>query len=173
MRQFVDVGKVLQPEDFIVLVDTREQTPWNLEPLRVLTRGLVTGDYSIAGLTDIVALERKSLPDLVGCVGRERERFERELDRLRAFASRAVVVEASWAQIGAGEWQGQITPRMVLSSIASWTAEGVPFVLAGNREGAADFGRRFLMAVARHAHRRLRAFANTLAEAQLQPTEVA
>ncbi len=162
MRQTVDLHKVLAPEDIVVMVDTREQSPWCLAPLRVEAGTLATGDYSIAGLTDLVVLERKSLADLVACCGRERERFERELDRLRAYPHRCVVVEADWAAIAAGGWQGAVTPRVVLSSIASWTAEGVPFVLAGGRAGAAEFARSFLMGVARHAHRRVRAFADTL-----------
>ncbi|WP_241160230.1 hypothetical protein [Desulfovibrio sp. ZJ369] len=51
---------------------------------------LTVGDYSLEGLTDKVAVERKELPDLVQCLGRERERFERELQRgmpLDAFAA--------------------------------------------------------------------------------------
>ncbi len=162
MRQYVDAPKVLQPGDFTVIVDSREQLPWCLDPLRVEVATLQTADYSILGLEDLVALERKSLPDLVACCGRERERFERELDRLRAYPHRAVVVEASWAAIGAGGWLGLVTPKVVLSSIASWTSDGVPIVLAGDRAGAEDYARRFLFSCARHAHRRLRAFADSL-----------
>jgi len=162
-RRWIDAPRVLQPTDFLVLVDSRERAAWDLRPLRVEVATLPTGDYSIRGLTDLVALERKSLPDLAACCGRERERFERELDRLRAYPSRAVVVEASWAEIGAGGWPGMVTPKTVLSSIASWTASGIPFALCGDRQGGADFAKRFLMACARHAHQRVRAFADVIA----------
>ena len=163
-RQYATIPKVLTPADFVVLADTREQRPWCLDPLRVETATLQTGDYSIRGLTDFVALERKSLGDLIGCCGTSRERFERELQRLAAYPSRAVVVEASWAQIGEGGWPGVVSPRVVLSSIASWTSAGIPFVLAGTREGAQDFAKGFLAACARRAHRRLRAFVQAVAD---------
>ena len=162
-RQYVDSPRVLRPQDFLVLQDSRERLPWDLRPLRVEVATLSTGDYSIRGLEDLVALERKSLGDLIGCCGSARERFQRELDRLRAFPSRAVVVEAAWSDISAGGWPGLVSPAVVASSIASWTSEGIAFVLAGDRQGAQDFAVRFLLSCARHAHRRLRAFADRLA----------
>ena len=168
-RQYVDAPRVLRPEDFLVLQDSRERAPWDLRPLRVEVATLATADYSIRGLEDLVAVERKTLLDLVACCGSARERFERELDRLRAYPHRCVVVEASWAEIGAGGWPGVVSPAAVMSSIASWTAEGIPFVMAGDRQGAADYAKRFLMAVARHAHGRLRAFADQLAPTAATP----
>ena len=79
-----------------LIVDSREQSPFSFkgpryEDVTVEVGTLTVGDYSLAGLTDKVAVERKSLPDLVACLGRERERFERELQRgaaLDAFARR-------------------------------------------------------------------------------------
>ena len=70
---------VLKPENVCALVDTREQLPLFLSPLRSVTTTLATGDYSVRGLENIVAIERKSLPDFLSCVGRERERFDREV----------------------------------------------------------------------------------------------
>lgn len=78
-----------------IIIDTREQAPFAFrhERMDATTEPgtLAVGDYSLAGLEDRVAVERKSLPDLVMCLGRERERFERELARgaaLDAFAGR-------------------------------------------------------------------------------------
>ena len=163
MRQRVDAPKVLRPEDITVIVDTREKAPWCLEPLRCERGTLVTGDYTIRGLEALVVLERKSLPDFAACCGSGRERFERELDRMRAFPHRALVLEVAWHDIASGGWLGLVTPSAVMSSVASWTAEGIPVIMAGDRAGAADFAKRFLVACARHEHRKLRAFAGTLA----------
>lgn len=63
-----------------VLIDSREQRPFPFHGPRyggveVETAALTIGDYSLAGLADKVAVERKELPDLVQCLGRERERF--------------------------------------------------------------------------------------------------
>ena len=82
----------------VVLIDRREQTPWSFANLASERAALDTGDYSIRGLTHAVAVERKSLDDLLSCVGRERNRFLRELARLRGFRFRCLVVETSPAR---------------------------------------------------------------------------
>lgn len=108
-----------------IIIDTREQTPLVFDPELVASEvgTLNHGDYSLRGLTDMVAIERKALPDLVACVGRERDRFEKELCALRGYHCRAVVIEATLKQIEAGNWRGQILPQHVLGSLASWRAK--------------------------------------------------
>ncbi len=84
----VALPAMLAPEFVTAIVDTREQLPLDLSPLRVQTGTLDTGDYALAAAPDLIRLERKSLDDLLGCVGRERERFDREVMRLLAFPVR-------------------------------------------------------------------------------------
>lgn len=64
-----------------IVIDTREQTPLDFERYgcEVVRGGLTTGDYAVAGLESLAAVERKSEDDLPGCLTRERDRFEREL----------------------------------------------------------------------------------------------
>ena len=65
---------------------TREQEPLTFQRLRSVRGTLYSGDYSVAGLTELFAIERKSVADLVGCcMGENRTRFERELHRLRGY----------------------------------------------------------------------------------------
>lgn len=68
-----------------VIIDTREQTPLDFLHLPSERGTLQSGDYSIAGLEHDFAVERKSITDLCGSCTRSRERFERELHRLRGF----------------------------------------------------------------------------------------
>ncbi|MBN1419930.1 MAG: hypothetical protein JXP34_14210 [Planctomycetes bacterium] len=151
---------VLNRAHIVLLIDSREQRPLRLHPFRTKVEALDTGDYSIIGLENLVRLERKSVPDPVACSGRARERFERELSRLRAFPHRAVVIEADWRQLREGRWRGTVSPRTVTSSIASWAAEyAIPFHLAGDREGAEEYVTSFLWSVARHRHAEIRAMA--------------
>ncbi len=46
-------------EDFNIIVDTREQQPWNFKTYGTVSQKLDTGDYSIEGLENLVAIERK------------------------------------------------------------------------------------------------------------------
>ncbi len=46
-------------DDFTVIVDTREQQPWSFTKYATASRKLDTGDYSIEGFEDILAIERK------------------------------------------------------------------------------------------------------------------
>jgi len=66
-----------------IIVDSREQLPYKFQTPSIKA-ALDTGDYSIAGLEHFIAIERKTLPDLIGCLCNGRERFERELRRGKA-----------------------------------------------------------------------------------------
>lgn len=95
--------------NWVMIIDTREQTPWTFEDivigmgeqkkqlkLKTMTTRLRSGDYSIAGLEEVVAIERKSKSDLFGTIGNGRERFLRELSRMNEMKWAAVVVECEW-----------------------------------------------------------------------------
>ena len=45
--------------DFTIIVDTREQQPWSFDHYIKANRKLDAGDYSIEGLENILAIERK------------------------------------------------------------------------------------------------------------------
>ena len=77
----------------------REQTPWIFPEYETEPGTLLAGDYSLAGLTELVAIERKSLPDLCGCVTTDRECFKRALERLRGYSCKAVIIEATLEQV--------------------------------------------------------------------------
>lgn len=145
----------IKPEQLTAIVDTREQTPLDLSPLRVERGTLSTGDYSIVGLEDEVSIERKSLGDLLACVGRERERFERELDRLRAYRVRCLVVESSWQEIEQGDWRSKLKPSQVSSSLLRWLETGIPIALVGDHARAGRFVSRLLFLAGRRAHEKL------------------
>ncbi len=134
----------------VIVVDSREQAPLRFENLPAEPGTLDTGDYSIRGLTHLIAVERKSLNDLLACVGRDRDRFKRELQRLRAYRYRLLVLEADAAALEAGVWQSHVKPSHVLGSLAAWTAQyGLPVWLAGSHEAAGRFVEKFLYQSAR------------------------
>jgi len=150
----------LRPQDVTAIVDTREQCPLDLAPLSVVSATLNTGDYSVRGLEHVVALERKSLPDMIACVGVERERFDREVQRLLAYPVRALIIEATWAQLEAGGWRSQVTPSAAIGSVLGWIAGGLPVVMAGDHERAGRYASRLLFTAARRRWREVRSFAS-------------
>lgn len=161
--------KDLRPEDIVVLRDTREQRPLDLKPLRTQRATLATGDYSVLGLQHCVAIERKSLSDLLGCIGNDRERFEREIQRLLGYETRALIVESTWTDIEAGwdrtmasPWRSKVTPQSAMGSLIGWLARGIPVVLAGDRAMAAQMVGRLCFTAARRRWREMTFFQETL-----------
>ena len=144
------------PDTITAIVDTREQHSLDLSPLHSEVATLATGDYTIRGLENVIAVERKSLPDLVSCVGVERDRFEREVKRLLAYPVRAMVAEASWDELEMGQWRSRVTPQSAIGSVLGWIAAGLPVVMAGSRSRAAVFVSRLLFIAARRRWREAR-----------------
>src|SRR5882672_7249154 len=145
MQQIKSNGKVrrkLLPESITAIIDTRERTPLDISPLKFIEKGLDTGDYSLVGFEHAphgVAIERKSLSDFIACVGRERERFDRECQRLLAYECKAIVVEATWQQIEQGDYRAKITPQAALGSALGWIAMGIPIIMARDHVSAGRY----------------------------------
>lgn len=134
-------------EPLTVLVDTREQTPWDFSPsVAPLRATLHSGDYSLPGLSDWVAIERKSLPDLLKSIASERDRFFRELERLSDFGYAAVIVEANAEAVHRGQFgQSKLTVNQVLGTCATIHADyGVPVLFAGPRPCASFYAEKLL-----------------------------
>ncbi len=152
----------LEPYDITAVIDTREQLPFTLEPLKTVRGSLATGDYSVLGLEHLIAMERKSLPDLIACVGVERERFDKEIKRLAAYESKAIIVEASWKEFEAGGWRSRVTPSAAMGSVLGWVAGGIPIIFPGNRETADTVMARLLFIAARRRWRELQSLVHGL-----------
>lgn len=157
------------PESVITaIIDTREQTPLDLSPFQVERGTLATGDYSVRGLEHVIAIERKSLGDLVSCCGSERERFEREVQRLLAYPVRALVVESDFSTIEMRQWPAisKITPTHVVGSVLGWQAMGLPVLMAGNHRRAGELVKRLLYIAARRRYREAKTFIDHMADLQ-------
>ena len=125
-----------------IIRDTREQRGWDFAciapPPLVEVATLASGDYSVKGLEDQVAIERKSLPDAFGTFGQGRDRFERELTRLSQLRFGAVVLEADWDTIVfRPPARSRLSPKTVIRSMAAWAIRhGVHFYWLPNRAAA-------------------------------------
>lgn len=124
----------------VIVVDSREQTPLPFPRFKTVSGSLVTGDYSVAGLEELFSVERKSIADLVGCcVGSNRERFERELHRLRGFRFKRLLLVGSEAEIQAGRYLSNITPKAVMTTLGAFEVRyDLPVVFQPTPEAAAS-----------------------------------
>jgi ERCC4-type nuclease len=118
----------------VVLIDTREQRPFGFDGItadqehgggfwqvRTEVRGIPSGDYSLDGFADRIAVERKSVADLFGTVGKGRGRFVRELERLAVMEWAAVVVEGDWTEVTERPpRRSKLPPRTVYRSVIAW-----------------------------------------------------
>jgi len=133
-----------------VLVDTREQQPL---PLLASHRNwiggerratLKIGDYSIEGMENLLALERKSLADLLNCTNVSRERFIANCSKLAKVRWKAILVEASYEDIKRGwdtdEIQSEVHPNAVCGLLDAIEAKfGIPVLLTSrHRELATE-----------------------------------
>jgi len=150
--------KYLDPSQITAVIDTREQRPWDLSPLKSERGTLITGDYTIKGLEHVICIERKSLADYLGSMGNDRDRFERELKRMLGYETRALIIEATWSDLEAGEWRSKVTPASALGSALGWIAMGIPVVLAGNAQNAARYAKKLMFIAARRRWRELVTF---------------
>ena len=85
--------KIDIPDGFIMVVDTREQKPLFKPKPWIVNHGLNSGDYSIQGFEDVITIERKSIPDLLGTLGKGRIRFEKELNRMSEYKWKGLLIE--------------------------------------------------------------------------------
>lgn len=153
------VSGVSGVEPLRIVCDSREQAPFTFigYPATVETGTLASGDYSLAGFESRVAVERKSLQDLVSCLGAERARFTRELERLRGFDAACVVAESPCLALRQGRYTGRLNPAAAWQSILALSMRHrMPFFWGTDRQDAEGIAYHFL----RHFHRdRVREFA--------------
>ena len=82
-----------------IIQDSRENTPWHFRGIEVMIEKLDVGDYSLSGWEHAIAIERKSVMDLFGTLGKGRDRFVRELERARKHEFFAIIIEGSFRDI--------------------------------------------------------------------------
>lgn len=120
-----------------IIVDTREQAPLAFPRLPSRTGTLTQGDYSIAGLESDFAIERKSISDLVGSLTAGRERFMREVDRLRGCSFARLLIVGTEAELMAGRYRSNANPKAIVNSLHAIESRGLPVVFATTPEDAA------------------------------------
>jgi ERCC4 domain/Lsr2 len=129
-----------------IVVDARERSAYRFagQQVRTTSRGLPCGDYGI--IVDgalAAAVERKSLPDLIGSPTSGRLRYA--LGELAALPRAAVVVEERYSQIYK---QDRVRPALVADGLAECQVRwpNVPIVFCETRGLAEEWTYRYLAA---------------------------
>ena len=158
----------IKPEWIEVAVDTREQQPVDVSPMVAVSATLATGDYGLLAMPEVCDLERKILSDLLGVIGKGRDRFEREIDRLVGYPVRGIFIESSWEELEAGCYRSEVTPAAAIGSLLGWAARGIPIFMCGDHIRCGKFITRVLFTAARRRWRESRAL---LARLDVEPGE--
>lgn len=145
----------LEPQEVVAVIDTREKNPLTLSPLTITRGTLKTADYSIEGHTDKVAFELKELGDFVACCTHERDRFEREIERLLAYEFRAIVIKSTWGAIERKAYHGATNPLSVLGSAMAFAmSANISIIMAEDHHTAGRLVARLLYIAANRIQRR-------------------
>ena len=94
-----------------ILIDQREKQPWTFKEIfrqypesniQTKTARLLTGDYTLEGYEDRIAIERKSPRDIFMTLQQGFSRFDCEFARMDKMESAWIVVEAPLARYAGG-----------------------------------------------------------------------
>jgi len=128
--------------DIVILYDDREKQPWKFQIFPMKRKRLKTGDYTIEGFEDLIAIEKKSgiLELLTNLSGQDRIRFEKTLLRLSKFPFKALVVEDDFTSAPQAlkilqRKSGRIV-KVNMTSLNCWLAKitmqyGIPVLFIG------------------------------------------
>jgi len=129
--------KIEIPDGFILVVDTREQTPLFVTARPwIVYKKLDQGDYSILGFEDMIAIERKSITDLLNVIGRGRARFEKEIERLKDYWWKGLLIEGTEKDVYDVSRYSSVHPNTRYHSLASWEIRGFHIYYAENKRKA-------------------------------------
>ena len=116
-----------------IICDSREQVNAHVTKAfdklgaKHIKRKLDAGDYSaqIGALSlerDIVIERKHNLDEICGNFTAERERFEREFLRAKAYGTKVVLIieNATWTDIFLGNYRSKVKPQSLIGSLLSW-----------------------------------------------------
>lgn len=133
-------GTQLQTPRPTLLVDTREQNPFNFARFHgwfagIERKALRLGDYSVVGLEELCVVERKDLSDLVRSCTVDRLAFVNRLKLMAQYPNRLLVITSSLSQVKSQYSHANVDPNRVTQFlIATLAGLRVPFLCSETHE---------------------------------------
>lgn len=134
-----------RPEGLVIVVDSNEQKPYTFpreyptihKPLWYTKKGHnkhCGGDYSIEGLEDKIAIERKTITDFYVTIT-DRKRMDRQRAKMKDVLFKAWVIEGSEEELYTPQlsWSN-VHPNSVYGSVVSLNVKDGMHVYVGSRE---------------------------------------
>lgn len=148
-------GKVVvsRKAKFTIVRDTREQEGkgWQFNASKnctgVVREKLDVGDYSIKGMEKIICIERKTIGDLWGTLGFQKnyERFVREWARAKKHRMKYLIIEGTVADVDAGYRWSKVSSNLIHAKLISLQVKhNVHVIFAGRQDKARTYTRRLL-----------------------------
>ena len=136
----------------VIIRDTREQKGYEFRRSKtcagMVVEKLDYGDYAIKDMLDLISIERKnSIDELCSCLGKEKLRFDNELDRMCAGSKlKYIIVEDYWSSIWSPRRRSKMHANAVIARIMSIEIKrGVKFIFAGTKKIAHRLTRELLV----------------------------
>lgn len=151
----------------VIRSDTREQSPWEFNScfgdFSIVVDTVRHGDYVLDIDPTIACVERKSLPDFVACVGRDKDRFDKQIAGMVGAVERPLlIVEADYGMLEVGSgWRGKMTPEAVLAGLHRVQSR-IPTLLCRSRGEAERACFRHLRLALKSRYEQSRQFARLL-----------
>jgi len=138
----------------IIVQDTREKEPWHLTSFAEVKQQIVetvsAGDYVIKDKEHLITIDRKKKPaELANNLGMYKDRFERELERMREYKHRYVLCEFPYEKLvmfpkGSGlpvrvQRKVRAKGKFLVKQVERMSEEyEVEFIFCANREEAQE-----------------------------------
>lgn len=137
-----------------IVIDSREQLAYEFPNQATKVAVLPCGDYSLEGGEHLVAIERKTIGDVIACLTTGRERFERELHRGKALEYFCLVLECSLGELVNGRYHSKMNPNSAMQSLLAFSIRyRLPVFFCENRQYGQRITESVLLKYAREAEK--------------------
>ena len=125
------------PEGFGILQDSREQLPLFTrlpKGLTVCSATLKVGDYSVVGMQDMIACERKQISDLIPFCTSDHVATKAKMAKLEKMEWAGLIIEARESEVYQPYRFSQASPESIRQALASFSVKHNVHIYIGDRE---------------------------------------